>query len=318
MTQTNISQIIVTYCRGLLRAPWRFNIVYLSLRLSQSHDSLTRALHKRYSWKTVLNHIVQAHNLSEGYLIIDETEVMKMYSRIAHGLSWIFSHKENRHIFGYQIVMICWTNNRVTIPLGWKIYDPRNGKTKTTLAVELMQYCLYTLGIAPIAFLFDAFYASEHILKYLENHHQHYFSQVPKSRLFEGKGLKYHEKGRPYWTKTGYLKGHIQVQVVKNRRKYFITNHLGISRKEQLDTYRIRWNIEEVFRFVKSELGFEECQSTSQRVQNNHIGCCFLTYALLQDIAVKTQMTVYRIKQNATLDSSVADMLDVSVYLSSA
>jgi len=249
--------------------------------------------------------------LTKGYLVIDETEVSKMFSKVTQGLAWIFSHKEGRYIFGYQLVVICWTNGTVTLPIGWKIYDPHTGKTKTDLAIELMRYCLDVLRIQPVAFLFDAFYASEKILKYLKTHNQQFYTQAPKSRLLDGIALKYHEKGRPYWTKTGYIKGKIQVQVVKNRRKYYLTSIVGISRKKQLDTYRIRWRIEEVFRFVKTELGLEACQSTVKQVQHNHFGCCFLTYALLQDIAAKTQMTVYCIKQQATFNRECAQQLDL-------
>ena len=36
-----------------------------------------------------------------------------------------------------------------------------------------------------------------------------------------------------------------------------------------------------VFRFVKSELKLEDCQSFEAVQHYNHIGFCFLTYALL-------------------------------------
>lgn len=97
--------------------------------------------------------------------------------------------------------------------------------------------------------------------------------------------------------------------VVKNRRKYYVTNKLGITREEQLQTYKIRWNIEEIFRFVKQELGFERCQVTSLVGQNTHFGTCFYLYAILQDIAEKNQMTDYSIKLKATLDRNFVQQL---------
>ena len=76
--------------------------------------------------------------------------------------------------------------------------------------------------------------------------------------------------------------------------------------------------IEEVFRFVKQELGFEGCQSTSLLAQHNHFGTCFFMYAVLQDMAVQTQMTDYSIKQKATLDRDYVNKLNLTVYLEGA
>ena len=125
-------------------------------------------------------------------------------------------------------------------------------------------------------------------------------------------------KGRPYWQETGVIRGGITVQVVKNRRKYYITNNLGITRQEQLQTYKIRWNIEEIFRFVKQELGFERCQVTSLVGQNTHFGTCFYVYAILQDIAEKNQMTDYCIKLKATQDRQFVQQLVLPTLLGNA
>jgi len=300
---------IVAYATSLLSAPWRFTLVYLSLFSGTSHDFLTRGLQKKYQWKQILQTLLSRRVLSEGYLIIDETDVDKSFGEKIPCLGWIYSHRKNKYIFGLHIVVICWTNETRTIPLGWKIYKKHSGKTKLDLAGELIQYCLFTLRIQPKAFLFDSFYASEPLVKYLIQHKQVFYSQVPKNRKFNNQFLSKQHNGRPYWQETGVIRGGISVQIVKNRRKYYVTNNLGITREEQLKTYKIRWNIEEIFRFVKKELGFERCQSQSLGGQNTHFGTCFYLYALLQDIAEKTQMTDYRIKLQATLDRNFVQQL---------
>ncbi len=318
MIQTHIPTTIVTYGKALLQASWRFNLVYLALVIGVSHDALTRALHQKYQWKELLRVVCSKRLLESGYLIIDETDIDKSYAKAITGLSWIFSHRKNKHIFGLHIVVLCWTNKIVTIPLSWKIYQKGSGKTKIDLAIELINYALFHLHIKPKAFLFDAFYASEKLLKHLKRHNQSFFSQLPKNRLFNNLPLCKHKKGIPYWTQTGHIKGSIPVQIVRNRKKYYITNQIGVARKEQLATYKIRWMIEEVFRFVKQEFGFEKCQSTSLQAQHNHFGTCFLMYAVLQDIAVQTQMTDYSIKQKATFDHDYAKQIDLSAYLAGA
>lgn len=126
--------MIVTYGKALLQAPWRFNLMYVSLVAGVSHDWLTRGLHKSYHWKELLRLLVASRLLEQGYLIIDETDVDKSYAKVITGLSWIFSHRKNKHIFGLHIVVICWTNKTITIPLAWKIYQKGSGKTKIDLS----------------------------------------------------------------------------------------------------------------------------------------------------------------------------------------
>jgi hypothetical protein len=313
-----LPKFIEVYLRVLLSAPWRFNLCYLSLKLGRSHDYLTRNLKKKYHFKDLLKLLLGRKNLNNGYIIIDETDVDKSYAKKIKGLGWIYSHRKRKHIFGYYIVVAVWTNGKITIPLGWKIYKKGGEQTKLDLALKLIKYCLWNLNIEPCAFLFDSFYASEKLLKHLISQKQFFVTQLHKNRNLNHQQVRTINMGRPYWTERGLLTGNINVQVVKNRRKYYATNMVGITRREQLNTYKIRWKIEEVFRFSKSELGFEKCQAVSLHGQNTHFGVCFLLYGLLQDIAEKTQMTGYQIKLKATLDVNFVESLNIMDYFAPA
>lgn len=309
---------IVSYATALLSAPWRFTLVYLSMLSGISHDVFTRGLRKRYPWKAIFRLFVTGVMQQGGYLIVDETDIDKTFARNIPCLSWIFSNRKKKYIFGLHLVVIVWTNDVITVPIAWKIYQKESGETKIDLALELIAYCLGSLGMHPTAILFDAFYAAEKVLKFLSAHNQIFYSQLPKNRLFDHEPLARHNNGRPYWMKTGYIKGTMKVQIVKNRRKYYITNAIGVTRQKQLGTYKLRWRIEEVFRFVKKELGLERCQVTSLQGQQNHFGVCFYLYAQLQDIAQKTGLTDYALKMKATRDASFVKQIDLSVYMSSA
>lgn len=293
-------------------------MVYLSLYAKKSHDVLTRGLQQKYSWKEIFRTLLSGRLLQQGYFIIDETDIDKSFAEKMQCLSWIFSNRKKKYIFGLHLVVLAWTNGSMTLPLAWKIYQKDSGKTKIDLAMELLSYALITLNIHPKAVLFDAFYAAEKLLHFLILHNQIFYSQLPKNRIFDHEALSTHNKGRPYWMKTGTIKGAIHVQIVKNRRKYYITNAIGVARKEQLATYKMRWNIEELFRFTKRELGLEKCQAISLQGQHNHFGVCFYLYAQLQDIAEKTRMTDYRIKLQATQDPLFAKELITSMHLTGA
>jgi hypothetical protein len=306
------------YLHALLSAPWRFTLCYLSILTKKSHDYLTRNLRKKYNFKEILKLLLSTRALDQGYIIIDETDVDKSFGEKLPRLGWIFSNRKKKYIFGLHIVVAVWTNGEITIPLNWKIYKKGGEETKLDLAQKLIDYCLWNLNINPKAFLFDSFYASEKILKHLLKLNQNFVSQIHKNRKLNMSEVRQIEQGRPYWTKIGFLTGNIQVQAVKNRRKYFITNKIGITREEQLKTYKLRWRIEEVFRFTKKELGFEKCQVNTLHGQTTHFGVCFLLYGLLQDIAEKTQMTDYQIKQEATLNPCYAKSLNIMAYFTPA
>lgn len=314
----HLPTFIVSYSKALLSAPWRFTIVYLSLYAGKSHDVLTRGLKVKYSWKEIFRTLLSGRLLDQGYLILDETDIDKSFAEKIQCLSWIFSNRKKKYIFGLHLVVIAWTNGVITLPLSWKIYQKDSGKTKIDLAMELISYAICTLSIHPKAVLFDSFYAAEKLLKLLLHHDQTFYSQLPKNRTFDHEALSTHNKGRPYWTKTGTIKGNIQVQIVKNRRKYYITNAIGVARKEHLAAYKMRWKIEEIFRFTKKELGLEKCQAISLQGQHNHFAVCFYLYARLQDTAEKTRMTDYRIKLKATQDSLFAKNLVMSMNLTGA
>lgn len=313
-----LPKFVEVYLHALLSAPWRFTLMYLSLVSKKSHDYLTRNLRKKYNFKEILKLLLSKRKLDEGYIIIDETDVDKSFGEKLPRLGWIFSNRKKKYIFGLHIVVAVWTNGEITIPLNWKIYKKGGEETKLDLAERLINYCLLNLNIHPKAFLFDSFYASERILKHLLSLNQNFVSQVHKNRKLNNLDVRQINMGRPYWTKIGYLTGNIKVKLVKNRRKYFISNNLKSTRQEQLATYKLRWRIEEVFRFTKKELGFEKCQVNTLHGQTTHFGVCFLLYGLLQDIAEKTQMTDYQIKLEATLNPCYAKSLNIMAYLQPA
>lgn len=207
-----------------------------------------------------------------------------------YGLGWIFSHLKGRFIFGYQFIVLVWTNGKTTIPLCWKTYRKKGKgrhKTKIDLAMELLEYSIVNICPNPKGVLFDSFYSAEKMLKLIKRHGLKYYGQVEKSRLLDFEQLKNHNNGRPRWSKVGKLRGGLLVKIIKHERKYFITNGLNLSGLRIRNIYSIRWKIERVFRYCKDQLDFEGCQMRDMRSQNNHVGTCFFLYCVLQDIAEK-------------------------------
>ena len=62
-----------------------------------------------------------------------------------------------------------------------------------------------------------------------------------------------------------------EVLVVKDRRHYFVTNQRELSPRQLKQHYRIRQQIEEVFRLLKQEFGWGSASAQKARAQVEHL-----------------------------------------------
>ncbi|HEX2242450.1 MAG TPA: hypothetical protein VHK27_04180, partial [Gammaproteobacteria bacterium] len=77
--------------------------------------------------------------------------------------------------------------------------------------------------------------------------------RLKKNRGFEGTPLPKYLR-QPYCQATGFLSGKVKVRVVRYRRKYYATNRLSPTAPEVRQLYRLRQEVEEAIRIVKSQL----------------------------------------------------------------
>lgn len=313
---------IIPYCTAKLWATKNSTTTYLSNFVDKSHDYLTRSLKQKITWKPILARFLEKYDLTTGYFVFDETEEDKSYAKQISGLSWIYSHLKGGFVFGYQLVIICWTDGKVKIPFGWKLYKKKRykgdmkHKTKVDLAMELLEYALTEVCPNPLGILFDIAYASEKMLKYIHNQELKFYGQIKSNRNLNHEQVQDINNRRPYWEKIGNLTGSIKVKVVKHRKKYFVSNDYEKSGKQIRMIYKKRWRIEDINRFCKKELDLQGCQMRDLASQNNHIGVCFYLFCTLQDTAEKTQMTDYAVREKASIDRSFDNLPLLAMHFS--
>lgn len=80
----------------------------------------------------------------------------------------------------------------------------------------------------------------------------------------------------------GLLTGRVKAKILRHGGKYLATNRLTLTRGEIVSWYRVRWKIEEVFRFLKDQLRLEEYQARVLTAQETHLASCVLAYLLIQ------------------------------------
>lgn len=311
---------ILRYVSGLLSVSEAATCTAIARVVGGSHDTLSRTLKDtKLEWQTLLRAFISRAfgNLSGGHLIIDDVVLNKRYAKCIENLSWVYSSKEQRSVLGLNLVILCWSNDTITIPLAVKIWKKGAKKSKYDLALELLAYARNILQLKPEYVTFDSWYAAKKILKRLKTYHWVFYTQLKKNRKFNGVRVSRFRSTR-FWTESGTIDGNYAVLVVKHGGKYFVTNNLSASKSEILAKYKTRWAIETMFRMLQCRLGMDECQTILLRAQVAHVCMSLMAFVVLERARVETGKTWYALKRELTFHPKIAQPLLSTLDLVSA
>lgn len=268
-----------------------------------SHDGITRSLTKRFSWEQWIVLVIQKLFciLSGGCLIIDDTVIAKPYAQKLKGASFVYSSLLNDTVFGYNVVFLCWSNGIITLPLSWRWYKPNN-KTKIDLAMLLLKEAKERWKLTPRYVLFDTYYAADKLLNLIVSYEWLVVGQLKSNRIISAAPVK-EDLTQEGDTLIGCVSDQMKATIVKHDKKFFFTNDLKLTPEEMVILYEKRWPIEEVFRFLKTELRLEACQARIKQAQKTHLASCVLAYLLFQkEQQIKKQETIYSIRRLWQID----------------
>lgn len=312
---------IVPYVKGLLAIAEQATCTAIARLIKEtSHDSLSRILKDpKFRWQTLLRTLALRifGKLSDGWLIIDDTVIDKSFASRIENLSWIYCSKKQRSVLGLNLVLLCWSNGTITIPLAFKVWKKGGKKSKFDLALELLAYARNVLCLRPKYVTFDSWYASKKILRRLQQYRWIFYSQLKRNRIFNGLQVCQYGHTR-YWTDQGIIFGDFKVLVVKHGGKYFVTNNLKCSKAELLAAYKTRWVIETLFRVLHNKLGLGQCQSRSLQCQSAHISLCLMSLLILERAKLETLKTHYQLRREFTFHPKFVNQLLFKLKLISA
>jgi hypothetical protein len=243
----------------------------------------------------VLTTLVLRLALTGGYLILDDTILERFTAR----LGCVFKLKDtkrNTYLLGLNIVLLCWSNGKRTIPIGFRIYVAQ-GVSKFDLAMQLLRFAHDTLKLTPEHVLFDSWYGSEALLKQCRSFNWHFLTRPRKNRVLCGRALKRVHNSIPYWGSVGLVKGGIAVVVYRHGGKYFASSDLELTRDEIRRLYSIRTGIEEVFRVLKQECGWQGVQARQLRPIRSQLTAGVLGFFWLGLLAKTRKCSVYKLRR---------------------
>lgn len=293
---------IFTYIRGLLQGS-NITATFLALQFGYSHDRITRFLSSGFPWKKILLRLIVLWFgiLKNGYLIIDDTVLAKPYGKKFQKACFAYSSCLNKVVYGYHIVLLAWTNGFITIPLSFRFYR-KGKKSKVALASELLSEAKTFWRIKPIAVLFDSWYAASQLIDQIKSYRWFFYSQIKKNRVINAAAVEDDLVDNGDFL-MGPLTGNCMGFILRHDDNFLVTNNLLASNERIIRSYRLRWKIEEIFRFLKSELHLEECQARSVTAQQTHLVSCMIAYLLLEKEQQELpNLTLYQIKHDWLLD----------------
>ncbi len=284
------------YLIGLIYRNSRMSCVCLASLVQVAHDRLYRILYlsfpySRRLWEWFAGNLIKAG----GYLVIDDTTWARCGKKL-EAVSYVWDSTLSKRVFGMQVVMLVWTDGKWRVPLSIRIWH-KGGKSKLKLAEEMLCEARRR-GLTPIFVLFDSWYSGESLLNLVESFGWQYITKAKRNRLFDKVRLEKSFRQR-FGRRTGNLKKirHLCL-IVKDGKQYFLTNNLELTSAETKRIYRIRWQIEEVFRLLKQEFGWGRCRAASMQAQKAHLHIGLYAYCLTQTKAFENKQTIYAFKQD--------------------
>lgn len=228
-----------------------------------------------------------------GYLLLDDT-TWRRWAEQAEAVSWVWSSSAVHVVRGMQAVLLVWTDRHIKVPVGMRLWR-RGGQSKVSLAEELLRETR-ARDIAPKYVLFDSWYAAATLLNALDEFGWKYAARLKSNRLLDGAAVRERWRHR-FGRAVGRLrKVSHEVLVVKDGRRYFVTNDVQLTSREVKAAYRIRQQIEETFRLLKQKFGWGRSSARKAAAQVAHLHLGLYALCVVERAAIKEEQTIYAFK----------------------
>ena len=261
-----------------------------------THDSLNRLLHSEFPWSGRLWDLLASHLVKAGgYLVLDDT-TWERWAKHSEAVSWVWSSSAGHITQGMQVVVPIWTDGYWKVPIGMRLWR-KGEKSKIELASEMLTEAAKR-GLQPNYVLFDSWYTARSLLNRMAELGWKYVARIKSNRLLDGEsiGRKWHQR---YGQATGHLKRVEQrVGIIKDGRRFFVTNDLEIKPAQVKQHYRVRQQIEETFRLLKQEFGWGGSSVRKAKAQEAHLHLGLMALCLAQQAAYTRKQSVYALKRD--------------------
>jgi hypothetical protein len=327
------------YCQYLLVSQINYTLTNFADHCERfSHDAINRYLGgeritPRLVWENVRGQVAPT---PRGYVLFDDTVLDKNFSFAIDLVRRQYSGNAKAVIKGIGVVTCVYVNpalDRFWL-IDYRIYDPQgDGKNKLDHVREMLANVVHQKQLPFQAVLMDTWYATHDLMLFIASLRKFYYCPLKDNRQVDDSGgaIPYQRVDSLAWSaaelaqgKTikikGFPKDHkvrlFRVAVSTHRTDWVVTNDPTQDATEATQrACGFRWKIEQLHREGKQVTGLERCQCRKARIQRNHIGCAFLVWVRLKELAAQTGGTVYQLKHGLLDDYLVQQLKNPSLKM---
>ncbi len=264
-----------------------------------SHDSVNRfLLRERYEAKDLFDAVTNIINLVGGIVSVDDTVIEKLYSnpKYAQLISYFWSGKYHKTIKGLNLITLYYSDTYGnSVPINYRIYDKREGKTKNDYFREMLSEVI-SWGLKPRLITGDSWYSGIENLKFLRNQKLGFLFGVEKNRTVSNEPSKYCQVRSLDIPEEGVITHLREFGCIKLFRKDFKkedSRHYilylpdddalkEITRSEFITIHDTHWGIETFHRAIKQVCGICRFMVRDTNAIKTHIFCSLYAFVHLE------------------------------------
>lgn len=268
--------------------------------LNQFYDFLKTSINWNKLFIRLAKLVILMFSKAGFYIVADGTALIQEYAdyRVAkHGHICI---KGRKRIPQDEMISIGLTNGTIYIPILWEIWvsskvcKKGDFKSKPDIFLNLLKrYQLLKIPVKTI--MFDGFFTSKEILKWLSENKFKYTTRIKSNRtiFIDGKecilsDVGFKEDESIICTLKG-INEPVKILMFYHQDKvvYACSNDISLTNDELKAQYKSRWECEVFHRESKQKLGLENFQIEDWQKLVNHVGFVCLAYSLLSILQQK-------------------------------
>jgi hypothetical protein len=222
-----------------------------------------------------IDSLIELAKAMPGRLIVDDTSNPK-YANLQGLVRQLFIPSTGGYCQGYKVLLFLWESGGKRFPIAFALWHA-GSEPLPELALQGFSLLRNQKKLKPLEVLGDGGYGSQEIIKRLTEYGWPCIFRFRKNQKLSGQAIG-HWIPRGYGETVGTLQNNTKVKVIRHKKHFLQCNRMTWDIAKIRAHYAKRWQIEEVFRILKSCLNLGGCQQDSMRRQ--------LLYVLLSCIAL--------------------------------
>ncbi len=311
------------YVGMLISEPKTPTCTRLGETINISHDSVNRFLERETHQPKDLFNEVRPTITDGGIISVDDTVLDKPHSKYTALVGYYYSGKHHKAVKGINLITLYYTDtNNNSVPINYRLYDPKDNKTKNDYFLEMLDEVINEWGLKPSYVTADSWYSPTKNLKHIRKHGLGFMVAVKSNRnvsIEKGTWTQVQaienidKEGLQVWLKNFGLVTLFRTRLKDQVRHYVMFEPPPTDDSKLIDSISFQkmhdshWQIETYHRALKQLCSVEKFQVRREGLVRNHIFASILGFVYLKKQGIESVISMYAWVRNLFTDV-VADV----------